>query len=50
MKKIIYITLLSLLVLTGCTTNNRDNDKTIVIGATPTPHAIILEQDRKSVV
>ena len=49
MKKIIYITLLSLLVLTGCTTNNRDNDKTIVIGATPTPHAIILEQIKDDV-
>ncbi len=49
MKKIIYITLLSLLVLTGCTTNNNDDDKKIVIGATPTPHAIILEQIKADV-
>jgi len=45
MKKIVLLTLivvLSLSLLTGCSQSNK-NDKKIVIGASPTPHAEILQ-------
>jgi D-methionine transport system substrate-binding protein len=47
MKKLVkslFITLLLLVVATGCQAKNTINDKTIVVGATPSPHAEILNQ------
>lgn len=47
MKKIVSVililTVLSLTTLSGCT-NSSDRSKTIVVGASPTPHAEILKQ------
>jgi D-methionine transport system substrate-binding protein len=42
--KSLLIALLTLTVMTGCKAKNTINDKTIVVGATPSPHAEILNQ------
>jgi D-methionine transport system substrate-binding protein len=47
MKKLVkclIISLISLLVVSGCKAKNTINDKTIVVGASPSPHAEILNQ------
>jgi D-methionine transport system substrate-binding protein len=43
MKRTVIIALLSLLVLSGCTTSQDKEDKVIKVGASPTPHSLILE-------
>jgi D-methionine transport system substrate-binding protein len=45
MKKLIIITLLLAVFVGGCTTKEEE-DKTIKVGASPTPHALILEAAR----
>jgi len=44
-KLILSLTFVSLLFNTNCSSNSID-DKTIIVGASPTPHALILEQTR----
>ena len=43
MKKTIIYALFALLVLSGCTISQEKEDKVIRVGASPTPHALILE-------
>lgn len=46
-KKLISLTIactFTLALLTGCGSNSSDDDKTITVAASPTPHAVILEQ------
>ena len=42
-SKLLTILLLPLLLVTACSDKNRTDDKTIVVGCSPTPHAEILE-------
>jgi D-methionine transport system substrate-binding protein len=43
MKKTLILALITLLVLTGCTQSQETEDKVIRVGASPTPHSLILE-------
>lgn len=43
MKKIIVALLIAAAVLVGCTSKPKVEDKTITVGASPTPHAILLQ-------
>jgi D-methionine transport system substrate-binding protein len=43
MKKLSLFLILPVLLLCGCEPKNKLNDKTLVIGCSPTPHAVILE-------
>ena len=43
MKKLSLFLILPILLLAGCESKNRLDDKTLVIGCSPTPHAVILE-------
>ena len=44
MKKLTYLMLMPLLLATSCSPKNMLNDKTLVIGCSPTPHAEILRE------
>lgn len=46
MKKIIIIILLLVVVLSGCSKKNSIDDKNIIVAASITPHALILEDAR----
>ena len=46
MKKYLLIIASALLCLCGCSNKNKLDDKTLVIGCSPTPHAEILEASR----
>lgn len=46
MKKILLL-LTTILALVGCTNKNNPNDKNLIIGASATPHALILENAAK---
>ncbi len=49
MKKLLAGLSIVVLLLSGCSSNDDSEDKNIVIGATPTPHALILEVARAEV-
>ena len=44
MKRLNYLLLLPLLLVTSCSSKNKLDDKTLVIGCSPTPHAEILRE------
>ena len=44
MKRLTGLLLLPLLLVTSCSERNKLNDKTLVFGCSPTPHATILEK------
>lgn len=49
MKKTVIFALLTLLALSGCTISQEKEDKVIRVGASPTPHALILEAAKEEV-
>lgn len=49
MKKTVILVLIALLVLSGCTISQEKEDKVIRVGASPTPHALILEAAKEEV-
>ena len=44
MKRLKFLLLMPLLILSACSNKNKINDKTLVIGCSPTPHAEILRE------
>lgn len=46
MKRLKFLLLLPLVLVSACSQKNKLNDKTLVIGCSPTPHAKILEASR----